>query len=36
MGRMSAGPIGVMSLPEKSLLLRFPIESRHPRLPENT
>jgi hypothetical protein len=35
MGRVSAGAIGVMSLAEKNLLLRFPIEARHPMLPEN-
>lgn len=30
MARVSAGQIGVMSLPEKNLLLRFPIEVRYP------
>jgi hypothetical protein len=35
MARVSAGQIGVMSLPEKNLLLRFPIGARHPMLPEN-
>jgi hypothetical protein len=30
MARVSGEPIGVMSLSEKSLLLRFPVLSRHP------
>jgi hypothetical protein len=30
MARVSAELIGVKSVPEKSLLLRFPIQARHP------
>jgi hypothetical protein len=33
MARVPAEPIGVMSLPEKNLLLRFPIQARHPNAP---